>query len=109
MNKQQFFSSITADIKADEEFFKKIYGYSFYDASFLEQVAEQLDSVNRKDAIAAYNNWFQQYQKERDAVLKQVSKDVVKNLDNRYEREVKKEIARNKQQQRFFTGFNDIS
>lgn len=51
-------------------------------------------AVGRKDIIEKYNQWFARYQEQRDKELKEVAHWYVKQLDDWYEREVKRKSAR---------------
>ena len=75
---------------ADEDFFKKVYGYSYCDSGFLGMVAGKLVKVGRKDIIEKYNQWLARYQEQRDKELKEAAHWYVKQVDDWYEREVEK-------------------
>lgn len=90
ISKEKFLQSITAAMVADEDFLKKVYGYSYCDKNFLSVVAGKLVKVGRKDIIKQYNQWFARYQEQRDKELKEVAHWYVKQVDDWYEREVKK-------------------
>lgn len=94
ISKEQFLQSITATMAADEDFFKKVYSYSYCDSGFLSKAAGKLLAVGRKDIIEKYNQWFARYQEQRDKELKEVAHWYVKQLDDWYEREVKRKSAR---------------
>lgn len=89
---------------ADEEFFKKIYGYYFCDRGFAYRVAERLSQLGRKDIIREYNQWLAEYQEQENAMLKEVAQWYVKQVDDWCESEVRKASARRKQRKYQFTG-----
>lgn len=90
INKEKFLQSITATMAADEDFFKKVYGYSYCDSGFLSKAAGKLLAVGRKDIIEKYNQWFARYQEQRGKELKEVAHWYARQIDDWYEREVKK-------------------
>ena len=75
---------------ADEDFFKKVYGYSYCDSGFLSKAAGKLLAVGRKDIIEKYNQWFARYQEQRNKELKEVAHWYARQIDDWYEGEVKK-------------------
>ena len=75
---------------ADEDFFKKVYGYSYCDSGFLSKAAGKLLAVGRKDIIEKYNQWFARYQEQRDKELKEVAHWYARQIDDWYEGETKK-------------------
>ncbi|WP_092449348.1 hypothetical protein [[Clostridium] fimetarium] len=97
--KERFITNINADVEASEDFFKKIYGYSFCDKDFLNQIAIKLVRVGRKELILAYNNWFVDYKKSYYEHMKEVSTWFLKECSKRYEqlqrnnREIKEELS----------------
>lgn len=104
ISKEKFLQSITAAMVADEEFFKKVYGYSYCDKDFLNVVARKLVKVGRKDIIEKYNQWFARYQEQRDKELKEVAHWYARQIDDWYEREAKRKSARREQRKYEFTG-----
>lgn len=63
-DKKSFFESISEDCIFDDEFYKKVYGYSLYDKDFLNQVTARFKSINRSYAIKEYNDWVAKYEHE---------------------------------------------
>ena len=101
-NKIDFLLSITKDLKADENFYKKIYGYSVTDSAFPAKVANKLIEVGRKDVIQGYKQWIKRYLEENKEKMKEVAKWMQKEIDKEYERYRKeKEIQENERKYRF--------
>lgn len=84
MNKESFIQSINAETDFNEAFFKKVYGYSMYDLPFLERVASELIRIDRKDIIALYNQWYQEYKTQDDNMMKEISKWYQKECDKNF-------------------------
>lgn len=80
-NKENFFLSINKDLKADENFYKKIYGYSVTDSAFPAKVANKLIEVGRKEVVQGYNEWLQQYLKEDRESKKEAAAWLQKEID----------------------------
>jgi hypothetical protein len=63
-DKKSFFESINKDTQFDDEFYKKVYGYSVYDSGFLDMVTKKLIEIEEADKIQAYNDWFAKWEHE---------------------------------------------
>ena len=85
MNKESFIKNINSEIEFNEVFFKKIYGYSIYDPVYLTRVASELIRIDRKDIIALYNQWYQEYKIQDDSLMKEVSQWYQKECDKKYQ------------------------
>lgn len=81
---------------ANEDFFMKIYGYYYSDKGFAYKVASRLLQLGRKDTIREYNQWLARYYEQENAMLKEVAKKQIEELNDWYEREVKKHKKYNK-------------
>lgn len=90
VNKETFIQSINKETAFNKDFFKKVYGYSMYDPVFLKRVANELIRIDKKDIIALYNQWYQEYKIQDDSLMKEVSKWYKKECDKLYQEEVKK-------------------
>jgi len=84
VDKQSFFDGISESIDFDESFYKKIYGYSFYDKDFLYKIAKRLVALNRKDIIEEYNSWLMQWQEKYQTKMKAVSKWYANECSKKY-------------------------
>jgi hypothetical protein len=93
-NKQSFFDSISNDTRFNEDFFKKVYGYSIYDDSFLEVVGARLISVGRKDIIHEYNVWLTTWKLKHDNQMKKVARGHIDQLNKQYDQLVKDNKAK---------------
>lgn len=86
LDKQSFYQSIKETTVFDEEFFKKVYGYSVCDELFLNAVATKLIALGRKEILQAYNEWFTRWKTEDDKVMKKVAGWYIKECDKEYEK-----------------------
>lgn len=77
-NKQMFYENINQDTIFDEDFFRKVLGYSMYDKSFMEAVAAKLVSLCRADAVQAYNAWYSVWKAEDDQMMKSIGEQYQK-------------------------------
>ena len=101
-NKENFFLSINKDLKADENFYKKIYGYSVTASAFPAKVANKLIEVGRKEVIQGYNQWLQGYLAKNKENMKEAAAWLRKEFDKEYEkRRREKEIEENERKYRF--------
>lgn len=89
-DKLSFYQGINETTVFDDEFHKKVYGYSICDELFLPAVATKLTGIGRKDIIQAYNEWFARWKAEDDKAMKSVAKWYLKECDKKFE-EFKKE------------------
>jgi hypothetical protein len=89
-DKQSFYQGINENTEYNEDFFKKVYGYSICDDLFLTAVATKLIGLGRKDVVQAYNEWFARWKAEDDKVMKKVAGWYVKEVNRKFE-EFKKE------------------
>jgi len=85
-DKQSFYQSINETVSFDNDFFKKVYGYSVCDDSFLTAVATKLINIGRKDIVQAYNDWFTKWKAEDDKAMKNVAIWYHKECDKEFER-----------------------
>lgn len=101
-NKENFFLSINKDLEADEDFYKKIYGYSVTASAFPAKVANKLIEVGRKEVIQGYNQWLQGYLAEDKEKMKEAAAWLQKEIDKEYERHRKEnENKQNERKYRF--------
>lgn len=63
-DKGTFFESINLGTIFDEEFYKKVYGYSIYDKEFLKKVSGKLVEIGKKEYIQTYNEWLAKWKYE---------------------------------------------
>jgi len=92
-DKQTFFESINKDTLFDDEFFKKVYGYSVCNDLFLGVVASKLISIGKSKEVSAYNGWYTAWKTNYDLKTKKVAEWYHKECDKQYERlmKIKKE------------------
>jgi hypothetical protein len=64
LDKRSFYESIGPDTIFNDEFYKKVYGYSIYDKEFLNQISTKLISIGKGCRIHEYNEWFNRWQHE---------------------------------------------
>jgi len=86
VNKQSFFESINLDTVFDDNFFKKVYGYSACDNLFLGEVATKLIDLGMPNIVDAYNKWYAAWKAEDDLQMKKVAEWYHKECDKQYER-----------------------
>lgn len=91
MNKQEFYSSLTPSTEPCEELFKKIYGYSYYDADFLQSVAVRLTILGKKDIAQQYNEWFAGWNAQHEAELRSAAQWYRKQVEQDAENKRRKE------------------
>jgi len=80
----KFLVSINGLSSFNEEFNKKVCGYSMYDREYLQQVVSKLLQINRKDIILAYNEWYLFWNLEQNKELKRVAEWYVKECEKKY-------------------------
>jgi hypothetical protein len=83
-SKQLFYESISKDTVYDEEFYKRVYGYSVCDDLFITAVSTKLCSIGRKDAIQGYNEWFARWQEEYNQMMKGVAEKYREECERQY-------------------------
>ena len=71
--KDGFLGCIGPGVKLDQDFFRRVYGYSYTDPAFAEQVMSALDAVGCDHARESYNAWVQSYEAKRNKVLRNVA------------------------------------
>jgi hypothetical protein len=77
-SKEELYSSLTRETVFNDTIYKKIYGYSVTDKSFLDRVCNRLLELGRIDAMKGYNEWFARWKAEDDATGKEVGEWYVK-------------------------------
>lgn len=90
-DKQSFYQGINETTIFNDEFFKKVYGYSVYDNAFLDLASSKLISIGKNYAVQAYNEWFDRWQNEDNQILRGVARWYQKKLDNEWEQKQKKQ------------------
>ena len=86
MNKSKFYESINENTDFNEDFLKKVYGYSVGDSTFLIEVSKKLWSIGKKEIIIAYNEWFGNWKKKQDEVMKDVAAWYQKECERNFEK-----------------------
>jgi DNA modification methylase len=90
INKQSFYESINQDTVFDEDFFKKVLGYSMFDVSFLDAVVAKLTRIGRKYIVDQYNAWYAAWKVEDDLQMKKIAEWFQKECDKQFDRIQKK-------------------
>ena len=85
-SKNELFLSINQDMRVDENFYKRVYGYSVTDSAFPAKVANKLIEVGRKEVIQGYNQWLQGYLAKNKENMKEAAAWLRKEFDKEYER-----------------------
>lgn len=91
---QELLQSIRPDMRLTKDFFKYVYGWQMDYPSFADQAIEALEAAGCSRARGYYDTWVQEYEAERDAMLKRVSVWYTEELKRRraeMERKVKGE------------------
>ncbi len=91
VNKKSFYESITQDTIFNEDFFKKVLGYSMYDVPFLEAMDVRLTEIGRKGVIEQYNTWYAAWKAEDDKKMKEIAEWYHKEVDKQFEKQQKKQ------------------
>lgn len=91
---QELLQSIRPDMRLTKNFFKHVYAWEMDYPSFADQAISALEAAGCSRAREYYDTWVQEYEAERDAVLKRVSVWYGEELKRRRaekERQVRKE------------------
>lgn len=91
---QELLHDIRSDMRLTKNFFKHVYGWEMDYPGFADQAIRALEAAGCSRARGYYNTWVQEYEAERDAVLKKVSVWYAEELKRRRaekERQVRKE------------------
>ena len=102
MNKEEFFQSIGSDTEADEDFLKRLYGYSLYDPPFLDAVLNKFRSYGRDAVRYIYSYYLYCELRAEREMLQPIAREMAKKIDRDYERQVKENGN-----ERIKTGFGD--
>ena len=91
---QELLQSIRPDMRLTKDFFKRVYGWETDYPGFADRAVNALEAAGCSRAREYYDTWVQEYEAERDAVLKRVSVWYGEELKRRRaekERQVRKE------------------
>ena len=91
---QELLQSIRPDMRLTKDFFKRVYGWEMDYPGFADRAVNALEAAGCSRAREYYDTWVQEYEAERDAVLKRVSVWYGEELKRRRaekERQVRKE------------------
>lgn len=91
---QELLQSIRPDMRLTKDFFKRVYGCEMDYPGFADRAVNALEAAGCSRAREYYDTWVQEYEAERDAVLKRVSVWYGEELKRRRaekERQVRKE------------------
>ena len=81
-------------MRLTKDFFKRVYGWEMDYPGFADRAVNALEAAGCSRAREYYDTWVQEYEAERDAVLKRVSVwygDELKRRRAEKERQVRKE------------------
>jgi membrane protein required for beta-lactamase induction len=96
INKQSFYEGINQETIFNEDFFKKVLGYSMYDVPFLDAVAIRLTKIGRNNVSEQYNAWYAAWKAEDDQQMKKVAewfhKECDRDFENRQKEQQKKVV-----------------
>ncbi len=70
---QELLQSIRPDMRLTKDFFKHVYGWQISYPGFADQAISTLEAAGCSRARGYYDAWVQEYEAERDAILKKVS------------------------------------
>ena len=105
---QELLQSVRPDMRLTKDFFKRLYGWELDYPGFADQVIGALEAAGCSRARGYYDAWVQEYESERDTVLKKVSVWYAEELKRRRaekERQVKKTVAGDGEKGHKFAGF----
>lgn len=91
---QELLQSVRPDMRLTKNFFKRVYGWEMDYPGFADQAISALEAAGCSRARGYYDTWVQEYEAERDAMLKRVSVWYAEELKRRRaekERQVRKE------------------
>ena len=91
---QELLQSIRPDMRLTKDFFKRVYGWEMDYSGFADRAVNALEAAGCSHVREYYDTWVQEYEAERDAVLKRVSVWYGEELKRRRaekERQVRKE------------------
>ncbi|MBQ8188546.1 MAG: hypothetical protein IJZ44_02090 [Lachnospiraceae bacterium] len=89
-NKDELLQSITPGMKLDKAFFLKVYGYEISYPGFSETAIKALEDAGCSKARSYYERITAEYEAEQAAKLKPVAAWLRKEIDEEYERKVRK-------------------
>lgn len=107
MNKVEFYQSIDQNTAFDECFFKKVYGYSVCDDTFITSVQQKLMELNLSDIIQQYNEWFAAWKSKYDTEMEKVAESYSGRLKEEYDRRNKSGKSYSGSKHRF-NGFSQV-
>lgn len=105
---QELLQSVRPDMRLTKDFFKRVYGWEMDYPGFADQAISALETAGCSRAREYYDKWVQEYEAERDAVLKRVSiwyGEEMKRRRAEKERQVKKTVAGDGEKRHKFAGF----
>ena len=70
---QELLQSIRPDMRLTKDFFKRVYGWEMDYPGVADRAVNALEAAGCSRAREYYDTWVQEYEAERDAVLKRVS------------------------------------
>lgn len=89
-NKDEFLQSITPGMKLGKGFFLKVYGYEISYPGFSETAIKALEDAGCSKARRYYERITTEYETEQAAKLKPVAVWFRKEIDEEYERKIRK-------------------
>ena len=87
---KELLGSIGPSMTLDKAFFMKVYGYEISFPGFTETALSRLEAAGCSRAREYYSRFISEYERQRDEELKPIAADMVRKVDEDYERKVKK-------------------
>ena len=98
--KEKLLQSISSDMTLMKSFFKKVYGYEITYPGYADMAIKMLEDAGCSNARQYYEQIVEGYQKSREEGLKEAAQDLRKQIDNEFERRMKKAEWQKKQEKK---------
>lgn len=98
--KEKLLQSISSDMTLMKSFFKKLYGYEITYPGYADKAIKMLEDAGCSKARQYYEQIVEEYQKSREEGLKEAAQELRKQIDNEFERRVKKAEWQRKQEKK---------
>lgn len=89
MNEKELLASINPNTALNDALFRNIYAKGMDNPDFPKQAIARLESVGHPEAREQYQTWVQEYETEREAMLKRVAHWYAGETEKFYERWVR--------------------
>ncbi|MBS5064558.1 MAG: hypothetical protein KHZ58_12330 [Hungatella hathewayi] len=111
-SRDELLQSIRPGMRLDKAFFLRVYGYEISYPGFAEQAMDKLEGLyiiyaqrDTRHPRELYREVVRESETRRDSGMKEAAEWYVKQLNEKWERKVKKAIAGNRESRYQFTGF----